>query len=65
MTNNTTKDDAIDVCIKNLNKDDLGLIELKDYFSYVAVKKAQVVALLKNIENEKIKGKKYKIGVAM
>lgn len=47
-----------------LEKDDLGLIEVKDYFSYVAIKKNKSGLLLNNIKDEKIKGKKYKIGIA-
>lgn len=47
-----------------LEKDDIGLIEVKDFFSYVAIKKNKSDLLLKNIKDEKIKGKKYKIGIA-
>ena len=47
-----------------LNKDDLGLIEVQDFNSFVAVKTNKVAALLNSIKEEKIKGKKYKIGVA-
>ncbi|MFO7721417.1 MAG: DbpA RNA binding domain-containing protein, partial [Gillisia sp.] len=48
----------------NLEKDDLGLIEVKDFISFAAVKTLKVDALLKNISNEKMKGKKFKIEVA-
>lgn len=47
-----------------LAKEDLGLIEVQDFNAYVAVKSEKVPALLKNIQEEKIKGKKYKIGIA-
>ncbi len=43
---------------------DLGLIEVKDYMSFAAVKTDKVSALLAQIKNEKMKGKKYKIEVA-
>ena len=47
-----------------LEKDDLGLIEVKDFFTYVAVKSEKVSALLSDMKDEKLKGKKYKMGVA-
>lgn len=47
-----------------LEKGDIGLIEVKDFISFVAVKYAKVNDLLKNIRDEKMKGKKYKIEVA-
>ena len=47
-----------------LEKDDLGLIEVKDFISFVAVKYPKVKSLLQNIKEEKMKGKKYKIEVA-
>ena len=47
-----------------LEKGDLGLIEVKDFVSFAAVKYAKVVPLLQNIKDEKMKGKKYKIEVA-
>ena len=48
----------------NLTKEDLGLIEVKDTTSYVAVKRNQVDKLLKALSGEKIKGKKLKLEVA-
>lgn len=48
----------------NLTKDDLGLIEVKDTTSYVAVKRSKVEKLLKTLAGEKIKGKKLKLEVA-
>ena len=47
-----------------LEKGDLGLIEVKDFISFAAVKAKKVPDLLKNIRDEKMKGKKYKIEVA-
>jgi ATP-dependent RNA helicase DeaD len=47
-----------------LEKDELGLIEVKDFTSFVAVKQHKINALLENIKDEKMKGKKYKIEVA-
>ncbi|OJU55742.1 MAG: helicase [Bacteroidales bacterium 45-6] len=47
-----------------LDKSDLGLIEVKDFISFVAVRSLKVKALLANIKDEKMKGKKYKIEVA-
>lgn len=44
-----------------LSKDDLGLIEVKDFMSFVAVKQTKVKELLKKIVNQKMKGKKYKV----
>ena len=47
-----------------LEKEDLGLIEVKDFISFAAVKYGKVNDFLKNIREEKMKGKKYKIEVA-
>ncbi|WP_338375014.1 DEAD/DEAH box helicase [uncultured Flavobacterium sp.] len=47
-----------------LEKGDLGLIEVKDFISFAAVKYGKVNEFLKNIRDEKMKGKKYKIEVA-
>ena len=41
-----------------LNKDEIGLIEVKDFFSYVAVKRSKIKELLRIIRDEKIKNKK-------
>jgi ATP-independent RNA helicase DbpA len=48
----------------HLDKGDLGLIEVKDFISFAAVKQEKVQALLALISQEKMKGKKYKIEVA-
>ena len=47
-----------------LEKGDLGLIEVKDFISFAAVKRTKVKSLLGKIREEKMKGKKYKIEVA-
>ena len=47
-----------------LKKDEVGLIEVKDFFSYVAIKRTKIKEVLKKINNEKIKGKKAKIELA-
>jgi superfamily II DNA/RNA helicase len=47
-----------------LEKGDLGLIEVKDFISFAAVKAKKVPELLRLIRDEKMKGKKYKIEVA-
>lgn len=47
-----------------LDKSEIGLIEVKDFISFVAVRTTVVKKLLANIRNEKMKGKKYKIEIA-
>ena len=47
-----------------LKKEDIGLIEVKDFFSFVAVKKIKVSPVLQLIKEQKIKNKKVKIVVA-
>jgi superfamily II DNA/RNA helicase len=47
-----------------LKKEDIGLIEVKDFFSFVAVRKSKVGRTLVAIKNEKIKNKKVKIDIA-
>ncbi len=47
-----------------LEKGDLGLIEVKDFISFAAVKSKKVIEFLANIRDEKMKGKKFKIEVA-
>ncbi len=39
----------------NLKKEEIGLIEVKDFFSYVAVKQSETVKLLRTIRDERIK----------
>lgn len=47
-----------------LKKEDIGLIEVKDFFSFVAVKKIKANHTLHLIKDVKIKNKKVKIAVA-
>ena len=47
-----------------LEKEDLGMVEVKEYFSYVALKSNKVKAVLQLIQNEKIKNMKTKIDLA-
>jgi ATP-independent RNA helicase DbpA len=47
-----------------LKKDEIGLIDVKDFSSFVAVRKSKVSPVLELIKNEKIKNKKVKIAVA-
>jgi ATP-independent RNA helicase DbpA len=47
-----------------LKKDDIGLIEVKDFFSFAAVRKLKMSQAMVNIKNEKIKNKKVKIDIA-
>ena len=48
----------------HLNKDDIGLIEVKDFFSFVAIRKNKVGETLQLIRDQKIKNKKVKIDLA-
>ncbi len=47
-----------------LKKEDIGLIEVKDFFSFVAVRKSKASHTLQLIKDKKIKNKKVKISVA-
>jgi superfamily II DNA/RNA helicase len=47
-----------------LKKEDIGLIEVKDFFSFVALRKSKVSHTLQLIKEEKLKGRKIKIDVA-
>ena len=47
-----------------LKKDDIGLIEVKDFSSFVAIRKTKLGEALRLIKNEKIKNKKVMIAVA-
>lgn len=47
-----------------LKKDDIGLVEVKDFFSFAAVVKNKVGHALELIKDQKIKNKKVKIAVA-
>jgi ATP-independent RNA helicase DbpA len=47
-----------------LKKQDIGLIEVKDFFSFVAVRKSKAGQTLQLIKTERIKNKKVKIDIA-
>ena len=47
-----------------LDKNDLGLIEVKDKFSYVAVKQSSIKKLLPRVHNQKVKKQKLRIQIA-
>lgn len=47
-----------------LQKHELGLIEIKDECSYVAISRTKVKSVLDSVKNEKIKNKKVKIAIA-
>lgn len=47
-----------------LDKAEIGKIELMDFMSFVAVSAEKAEALVKLVQMEKMKGKKYKIGIA-
>lgn len=61
-----SKMDIVGFCIQKgkLEKDQIGKIEVKDFASYVAIKSKAISSFLKNIDNEKIKGRKMKIELA-
>ncbi|KGE12909.1 DEAD/DEAH box helicase [Sphingobacterium deserti] len=48
--------------LPDVEKDDIGLIEVKEKESFAAVKRSSVLNIIKNAANGKIKGKKVKIG---
>ncbi len=50
--------------VGNLEKQDLGMVEVKDYYSFVAVKLNKVKEVLRLVENGKIKNQKVRIEVA-
>lgn len=47
-----------------LSKDDLGLIEVKDFMTFAAVRSSKVHDVLNKIRDQKMKGKKFKIEIA-
>ena len=48
----------------DLKKEDIGIIEVKDFFSFVAVRKSKASHTLQLIKSQKIKGHKVRIDVA-
>jgi len=61
------KIDIVGLLLKKggLQKEDVGLIEVKDQSSYVAIKRKMVDKVLSALSNERIKNKKVKIEIAM
>lgn len=61
------KIDIVGLLLKKggLQKEEVGLIEVKDQASYVAIKRKLVPKVLKTLSNERIKNKKVKIETAM
>ncbi len=47
-----------------LKSNEIGLIEVKDFSAFVAVRKSKIGMVLEEIKNEKIKNKKVKIAIA-
>ena len=47
-----------------LAKEELGMVEVKEYFSYVAIKANKIKEVIRLIQNEKIKNMKTKLDVA-
>jgi superfamily II DNA/RNA helicase len=47
-----------------LKKEDIGLIEVKDFFSFVAVRKTKASYVLQLVKEQKIKNKKVRIDIA-
>ena len=60
------KVDIVGYLIKTggLNKEDIGLIEVKDTQAFVAISSYKIKALLASLENTKLKNKKVKIALA-
>jgi hypothetical protein len=48
----------------NLKKEDIGLIEVKDFFTFVAIKKIRMGETLRLIKDQRIKNKKVKMDIA-
>jgi superfamily II DNA/RNA helicase len=47
-----------------LKKEDIGLIEVKDFYAFVAVRRNKASHALQLVKNEKVKGKKVKMEIA-
>ncbi|RYY84182.1 MAG: ATP-dependent helicase, partial [Chitinophagaceae bacterium] len=50
--------------VGGLNKEDIGIIEVKDFMAFAAVRRSQASRVLADIKDEKLKGKKIKIEMA-
>jgi ATP-independent RNA helicase DbpA len=60
------KIDIVGLLLKKgeLQKEDLGRIEVSDFAAYAAVKRDKVISLLTKVKNEKLKNQKVKIEVS-
>ena len=60
------KIDIVGFCLQKggIEKEALGKIEVQDFTSYFAIHTVQVPVFLKNIKDQKLKGKRMKIEVA-
>jgi superfamily II DNA/RNA helicase len=60
------KVDVVGLLLKkgNLEKEELGLIEVKDDASFAAVKRIRVDSVLRYLNQEKLKGKRVKVAIA-
>lgn len=48
----------------HLKKDEIGMIEVKDFSAFVAIRKSKIGMVVENVKNEKIKNKKVKMAIA-
>ena len=48
----------------NLKKDEIGLIEVKDFTAFAAVRKSKIDQVVKSVQDEKMKNKKVKFAIA-
>ena len=49
----------------DLKKDDIGLVEVKDFYAFAAIRRSKASDTLRLVQNEKIKNKKVKIVIAI
>lgn len=50
--------------VGGLKKEDLGVVEVKDFFAFAGIRKNKMASVLEAIKDEKIKGKKVKMAIA-
>ncbi|ANQ52660.1 DEAD/DEAH box helicase [Flammeovirga sp. MY04] len=64
--NKINKIDLVGLFIKkgNLDKNDIGLIEVKDFISFIAVKKSKAALVAKRLNKERVKKIKVKVDIA-
>ena len=48
----------------NLKKDEIGIIDVKDFSAFAAIRKSKIGMAIEAVKNEKIKNKKVKIAIA-